>query len=136
MTIELWVLLGLALLLFAAIFVQQITMDKVYGTQYALSNRDGPARLSPDVERLGRLVRNHVEGLAVFTPLVLVATLTQTSNAFTQVAALVILAARILHFVFYALGVTPLRSVVWGIGFLLATPAFIFGLFRGIGLPF
>lgn len=137
MTLELWALLGAALTLFLSIFVQQITMDRIYGTAYALSNRGVlPADPSPTIERLTRLVRNHVEGLAVFATLVLIATAAGISNSFTQYAALAIVALRFLHFVFYALGITPLRSVVWGAGFLIATPAFIYGLVSEAGLPF
>ncbi|MEM9423069.1 MAG: MAPEG family protein [Pseudomonadota bacterium] len=137
MTIELWALMGAVLLLFVAIFAQQIAMDRIYGAKYALSNRDaldGP--VSPVVERLTRLVRNHVEGLAIFGSLVLIANAAEVSNSFTQVAALVIVSMRALHFLFYAFGITPFRSFAWGIGFLLATPAFIYGLVSSVGLPF
>lgn len=137
MAIELWALTGVVLILFVSIFAQQIIIDRKYGAQYALSNRDAlPTEESPVVARLTRLVRNHVEGLAVFAPLVLIAGIAGVSNSFTQIAALVILAARFLHFVFYAAGITPFRSFAWGIGFLLATPAFIYGLVSEIGLPF
>lgn len=137
MTLELWALLGATLILFLSIFVQQIAMDRIYGAKYALSNRDSvPGEISPTIERLTRLVRNHVEGLAVFGMLVLIASVAGVSNNFTQYAALAIVGLRFLHFIFYALGVTPLRSLAWGLGFLIATPAFIYGLIIGAGLPF
>lgn len=137
MTVELWALLGVVIILFLSIFVQQIVADKVYGTKYALSNRDALDREhSPTVERLGRLVRNHVEGLAVFAPLVLIASASDVSNTFTQIASIVIVVSRAAHFVLYALGVPVIRSLAWAAGFLLATPAFIYGLIAGVGLPF
>lgn len=137
MTIELWALFGASLILFLSIFIQQIAIDRAYGAKYALSNRaELPSEPSAIVERLTKLVRNHVEGLAVFGALVLIASAANVSNTITQYAALTILGARILHFLFFALGITPLRSFAWGIGFLLATPAFIYGLISSVGLPF
>lgn len=133
MTIELWALLGTTTILFISIFAQQITMDRVYGTAHALSNRDTtPDQRSTTVDRLTRLVRNHVEGMTVFAPLVIIASLADVSNGITQTAAMVIAGARLLHFVFYILAITPFRSLVWGVGFLLATPAFVYGLISGL----
>ena len=134
MTIELWALTGMAIMLFASIFAQQIAADKAYGAKYALSNRDAlPGPASPNVERLGRNVRNHVEGLAVVAPLILIAAIAGLSNPFTQGAAVAAVATRLLHFVFYALGVTLFRSIAWALGFLLAVPVFLFGLISGAG---
>ena len=134
MTIELWALTGMAIILFLALFSQQIAADRAYGAAYALSNRDAlPGPASPTVERLGRTVRNHVEGLAVFTPLILVAAAAGVSNPITRWAAIAAVAMRLLHFVFYAFGITPLRSFAWAIGFLLAVPAFVYGLISGLG---
>lgn len=137
MIIELWALLGATLLLFLSIFIQQIAIDRSYGAKYAISNRAAlPGESSALVERLTRLVRNHVEGLAVFVPLVAIAAIADISNSITQTAALVIVGARAAHFIFYAFGITPLRSLAWGVGYLLATPAFIYGLVSAVGLPF
>ena len=136
MTTELWALLGVAVILFVAIIAQQIVADLRYGVSWALSNRDiEPDDPSPAVERMGRLVRNHVEGIAVFAPLAIISALVGASNPITQIAALVYLASRTLHLIFYALGVTPLRSLVWAPGFMLALPAFVYGLLRATGLP-
>ncbi len=132
MSLELIALLGVTLVLFVAILVQQIGIDRAYGATFALSNRDSlPAEASPTVERLTRLVRNHVEGLVLFSALVLVGAVAGVSNRFTQYAALAILAMRLLHFVSYAFGVTPLRSFAWGIGYMVAMPVFIYGLISG-----
>ncbi len=133
MTIEIWALLSTTLLLYIAIFIQQIAKDKIYGVKYALSNRevvptDAPSAL---IERFTRLVNNHVEGLVIFAALVLMASVTGVSNTFTQYSAITIAIMRAMHLIFYALGITPFRSIVWGIGFMAATPVFVYGLISG-----
>lgn len=137
MTFELLALLGCTIILFVSVFAQQITIDRAYGAKYALSNRESaPEEPSPTVERLTRLVRNHVEGLAVFGSLVLIASISGVSNTATVYASAAIFVARALHALFFAFAITPLRSLAWGFGFLLATPTFIYGLISGSTLPF
>ncbi|MEO0376070.1 MAG: MAPEG family protein [Leptolyngbyaceae cyanobacterium] len=134
MTVELWALLGVTTILWLAIFAQQIQLDLAGGAQYALSNREqdhnfkGATALSG---RLTRNVRNHVEGLSLFTPLVLISVATNISNPWTRYAAIAFCAMRALHFVFYIAGITPFRSFAWGIGFFIAIGSFVFGLTTG-----
>lgn len=134
MTIELWSLLGVTAILWLAIFAQQIALDKAVGAKYALSNReqdhhfDGATLLHG---RLTRTVRNHVESLALFTPLVLIASVASVSNTWTQGAAIAFTVTRFLHFFFYAAGITPFRSFAWAISFFLAIASFTFGLVTG-----
>ncbi|MEL7070770.1 MAG: MAPEG family protein [Cyanobacteria bacterium J06581_3] len=134
MTIELWALLGATLLLWIAIFAQQIALDRAVGAKYALSNREqdhsfeGATRLHG---RLTRAVRNHVEGLSLFAPLILIASVAGISNVWTQYAAIAFFITRLLHLAFYAAGITPFRSFAWGIGFFFALGGFVFGLVTG-----
>ncbi|MEO0376824.1 MAG: MAPEG family protein [Cyanobacteria bacterium P01_A01_bin.17] len=134
MTIELWSLLSVIAILWIAILVQQIHLDKTGGAKYARSNREqghdfpGATALSG---RLTRNIRNHVEGLALFAPLVLMAAIANISNTWTQSAAIAFAVTRGLHFFFYAAGITPFRSFAWGIGFFLALGSFVFGLITG-----
>ncbi|MEO0520974.1 MAG: MAPEG family protein [Cyanobacteria bacterium P01_A01_bin.116] len=134
MTIELWALLGAVAILWIAIFAQQIALDKAVGAKYALSNREqdhsfeGATRLHG---RLTRTVRNHVEGLSLFAPLILTASVASISNVWTQYAAIAFFITRLIHFVFYAAGITPFRSFAWGIGFFFALGSFVFGLVTG-----
>lgn len=134
MTIELWSLLGVSATMWCAILIQQLQLDKVGGAQYALSNREqdynfkGATALTG---RLTRLVRNHVEGLVIFTPLVLRSAIADLSNLWTQTAAIAFGVTRVLHFVFYVAGITPFRSFAWGIGFFFALGGFVFGLVTG-----
>lgn len=134
MSIELWALLGVVAVLWLSILAQQLQLDLSGGAKYALSNRDQGHRFEGATALTGRLtrnVRNHVEGLAVFAPLVLIAAAADVSNAWTQRAALLFLMTRLLHFVFYSAGITPFRSFAWGIGFFIAIGSFAFGLVTG-----
>ncbi len=138
MTIELWALLGTTFILWLAIFTQQVNIDKNSGAKYALSNREQGHEFegaTKTTARLSRNVRNHVEGLAMFAPLVLIAGVAGVSNSFTQYAAVALLAFRFLHFVFYSFGITPLRSIVWGLGFFVAQGAFLWGLLATVSFP-
>ncbi|MEF3046867.1 MAPEG family protein [Pseudotabrizicola sp. L79] len=89
------------------------------GTRYTSGPRDtAPKRpLSALTGRLQRAMNNHFEGLILFTLAVVVVSLGGQSSAVTQTAAWVFLAARLLYVPAYALGLTPWRSVIWGVGF-------------------
>lgn len=133
MAYEIYALTGVTIILFVAIFAQQIAIDRIYGAKYALSNRESvPGDQSELVNRLTRIVRNHVEGIAVFAPLVLIAAVSEISNPFTRYSSLAIVILRLLHFLFYSFGVTPFRSFAWGLGFLIATPVFLYGLLSAV----
>ncbi|PZD72201.1 hypothetical protein C1752_03787 [Acaryochloris thomasi RCC1774] len=134
MTIELWSLLSVTAILWIAILVQQLQLDITGGAKYALSNREQGYSFKEATALTGRLarnVRNHVEGLALFAPLVLTAAIANISNTWTQSAAIAFSVTRGLHFFFYAAGITPFRSFAWGIGFFLALGSFVFGLITG-----
>ncbi|MEM9195213.1 MAG: MAPEG family protein [Myxococcota bacterium] len=133
MTVELWALLGVFATLWASLLVQMVALDRIAGTKYALSNRDSSTSdQSATLGRLTRVVRNHVEGLALFGTLVVLASIVEVSNPWTRNAALVFVAARVLHFIFYAAGITHVRSIAWAVGFFGALPAFVYGLLVGL----
>ncbi|MEO0986969.1 MAG: MAPEG family protein [Cyanobacteria bacterium J06639_14] len=134
MTIELWALFGATALLWMTIFAQQLALDKAVGAKYALSNREQDHNFQGATllhGRLTRTVRNHVEGLALFAPLILIAAVADVSNVWTRYAAIAFFISRLLHFFFYAAGITPFRSFAWGIGFFFAIGGFVFGLVTG-----
>jgi len=119
MTLELWTLLGATLLLWIAIIAQQLTLDKAVGAQYALSNREQGfdfAGATPLYGRLTRTVRNHVEGICLFAPLILIAAAADISNIWTRSAAIAFFITRILHFLFYAAGITPCAALPGALG--------------------
>ncbi|MEL6222891.1 MAG: MAPEG family protein [Cyanobacteria bacterium J06627_8] len=134
MTMELWALLGTTAILWIAIVGQQLALDKAIGARYALSNREQDHNFKGATllhGRLTRTVRNHVEGLSLFAPLILTASVAGISNLWTQCAAIAFCVTRLLHFVFYTAGITPFRSFAWGLGFFFAIGGFVFGLVTG-----
>jgi len=124
MTPELTVL-ALAVLLQGAQFVLYSALAQMQvGPKYAASPRDTPRELTGKAGRAQRALNNHFEGLALFTPAVLVITLADASTAFTAGCAWVYLGARILYIPAYLLGWAPGRSLIWFTGF-LATMALL-----------
>ena len=81
------------------------------GATWGLSNRDqafsGPAWL----DRAGRAHQNMVENLAPFAALVLVVHVTGRASDVSALAALVFMASRVLHSVFYLAGLVPWRTI-------------------------
>jgi len=110
-------LAGLLQALQYAIFAVPANIE--LGTRYTSSPRDTapPRPLSTLTARLQRAMNNHFEGLILFTLAVVVVTLGDQSTPTTQTAAWTYLGARILYVPAYALGLSPWRSAIWGIGF-------------------
>lgn len=128
MSIELWSLFAVGGMLFVTIAIQATYMDLTSGIPYVLSNRDTPQPEGGVLgQRLARAVRNQTEGSAVWVTLVLVALLTDTSNAFTYWASVAVIIGRVLYVPFYLFGPEPLRSAAWA-GFFVGTPVFVYGL--------
>ena len=112
--------LALAGLLQAAQFVVFAMPANVeLTTAFTASPRDSPPPrpLSKITARLQRALNNHFEGLILFTLAVVVVSLGQQSSGLTQTCGWVYLAARILYVPAYAFGLSPLRSVIWAVGF-------------------
>jgi uncharacterized MAPEG superfamily protein len=114
----------LALTLAALLQVVQYTLfaipaNRELGVGYTSSARDRPPsrQLSTTTARLQRAMNNHFEALILFTLAVVVVTLGGQSTATTQYAAYAYLIARIAYIPAYAFGLTPWRSVIWGVGF-------------------
>lgn len=136
MSIELWALLGCALVMFLSIGAQAIYLDIMAGAAYGLGNRDVPPSGYGEVGgRLDRNVRNQVEGLVLFIPLVVVSAAAGVSNPWTQKAALAYLITRFVYFLVYAAGIRVVRSVVWLSG-LIALLVYVIGILKQTGLPF
>jgi len=124
MTPELTALTLAALLQVVQYVLMAIPANLELGVGKALSPRD-PARLGGKFEDLvsvktGRLIRalnNHFEGLILFGIAVSIITLSNQSSAITATCAWIYLAARVAYVPAYVFGLTPWRSLIWGIGF-------------------
>lgn len=115
MALDLWALLACVIIFAIAIGWQGLHLDWYGGIAHGLSSRDTPP---PGIEqtiapRLNRMVRNHVEGLATFTPLVVVAHGADIQTGATGIAALAYAATRAIYTLAYPLGWTPWRSIIW-----------------------
>ncbi|MGO4381229.1 MAPEG family protein [Pseudoduganella sp. RAF19] len=87
------------------------------GAARTLANPD-PA-FPPDpvwAERARRAHANAVENLAVFAPVVIIASLNGVSTPATILAAKVYLAARLVHYVVYSAGIPVLRTLAFVTG--------------------
>jgi uncharacterized MAPEG superfamily protein len=114
MTTELMVLawacvLGIVQPIIAAEFEK-----RQYGTEWSFSSRDQPMPpWSPLVTRLKRAQANFLENFPVFIGAVLVVQLAGLSSAWTAAGALLWLAARIVYFAVYGIGIPYLRSGIY-----------------------
>jgi uncharacterized MAPEG superfamily protein len=67
-------------------------------------------------ERARRAHGNAVENLAVFAPVVLVVAITGANTPTTATAAQIYLAARLVHYVVYVLGIPIIRTLAFVVG--------------------
>lgn len=130
MNIELIALLVTGAMTYLTILFQQLNMSATQGADYSVSNRDKPIDETPLAGRLRRAAKNGVEAVAVFAPLVLVAHLLGVSNNWTEYASIAFLVSRLSYLPAYALGLVPIRTIVWSLGF-FALPFFAYGIFAG-----
>ena len=111
---ELIALLGAAGLLWSLTIVQTIEHLRSHGVRYTVGNRKNfSEQPSGYAGRLHRLVRNHVEGMAVFTPLVFAVLMLDASDVYTQIGAQMVFGGWVLHALLYALGIPLLRLIVF-----------------------
>lgn len=130
MTPELTVLALAGLLQAVQLALYAVPANRELGPDYTAGPRDAPPPrpLSPRAGRLQRAVANHFEGLILFTLAVVVVTLGAKASGFTAACAWVYLAARILYLPAYVMGLTPWRSVIWGVGFVATLAMIVAGL--------
>ena len=91
--------------------------------------RDAEPQFSPRTGRLRRAVNNHFEALAFFTIAVVLVQFTQSNGGLTATCAWLYLFARVLYVPAYALGWSPWRSLIFGVGFLATMLMILTALF-------
>lgn len=116
MTFELQMLVLATVVLFLTIGIQGILTPLNQGFAWGLGARDEARDPSVLQGRMRRAVANGIEAMALFTPLVLAATIAGVSNGTTQLGAILFVAARAAYPVAYALGIPVLRTVIWTVG--------------------
>ena len=128
MSIELQVLGWSGVLWVVLLGVAGTAANRQLGTGYLMGPRDEGRTLSGRPARLERALKNHGEGLLLFTVAVLVVSLGERTGPLTQLCAWVYLAARIAYAPAYAYGWTPWRTVFWAVGFLATLVMLLRGL--------
>ena len=120
MTHELTMVVYTAVLLFIMIGVQGGVGLLNNGLKWGGGARDDAAKPSVLHGRATRAVRNHIEALCMFVPIVLVLNAAGISNAATILWTKVFVGARLTYAILYWLGTPWARTIVWTIG-LVAT---------------
>lgn len=115
MTTELTMLVWTAALLLALVVVQAVVGVRAQGMPLAHSRDNLPAPTGFHARML-RVVDNHREGLTLFAPVVLAATLADVSTAETALGAQVFFYSRLAHAVVYMLGLPWILPLIWVAG--------------------
>lgn len=115
MTYELKILVWVVALLFALLSYQGALVPINHGFKWGLGSRDEPRTPTVSQERARRTIANHLEGMAMFVPLILAAHLAGISNEATVWGAGLFLAGRVAFAICYLAGIPMLRSLSWGV---------------------
>ena len=132
MSFELQVVAGSVLILFGLLMYQGALVPLNQGFGWGLGSRDGEPDYTAMQGRTRRTVTNHMEGMLLFIPLVMIVEMAALSSQLTEIGAAIYLAGRLAFVPLYLLGVSYLRSVFWGIallGTILVGYAVVVGLF-------
>lgn len=118
MSFELQVVAGSVLILFGLLMYQGALVPLNQGFGWGLGSRDGEPDYTAMQGRTRRTVTNHMEGMLLFIPLVMIVEMAALSSQLTEIGAAIYLAGRLAFVPLYLLGVSYLRSVFWGIALL------------------
>ena len=125
MTSELTIVVYAAILLFIMIGVQGGVGLLQNGLVWGGSARDVAAKDTLLHGRATRAVRNQIEALAMFVPVVLALSVAGISNEATILWTKIFVGARVAYALLYWLGTPWARTLVWGIGLLATVMLFI-----------
>lgn len=117
MTIDLWILLSLALLTELLTLPPLVARGSVPGgIKWIFYNRDTElAGVAPWGGRAVRAHSNLANNLAMYAVVIGTAHFTGSTNDLTQVAGIVLLIARVLHALVYVAGIPYLRTAVFAV---------------------
>ncbi|MES1197154.1 MAG: MAPEG family protein [Pseudomonadota bacterium] len=132
MSIELRLLAYSVALLFVLIMIQANVGILAHGSKTMAGPRDAMPADTTFQARTRRTVANHIENLAVFAPLVLIAAIAQVSNEWTVLGARLFFYSRVAHAILYLAGVPWLRALAWFIGVIGTVMIFLalFGILK------
>lgn len=124
MGVELTMLAYAAALLFGLVFIQVLVGVRSQGLIPLANSRDDLPPPSVFQARVKRVVDNHREGLTIMAPLILIAAITQSTNATTALGAQLFFYSRVVHAGLYLVGAPLVRPLVWGVGMVGTTMVF------------
>lgn len=116
MSVELTMLAFAVTLLIVLILVQAVAGILAHGLAAQAGNRDNQPPPTGFHARATRTVANHIEGLVMFAPLVLIGAAISVSTPLTVLGAQVFAYSLVAHAVIYLLGLPWLRPAAWGAG--------------------
>lgn len=116
MTIELTMLVWSTALLLVLVVVQAVSGVRAQGLVPLANARDGLPTPTGFHARMLRVVDNHREGLTIFAPLVLVASVAGVQTALTALGAQLFFYSRVAHAIVYVLGLPLIRPLIWSVG--------------------
>lgn len=122
---ELMMVVYSAIILFLMIGVQGAVGLLNNGLVWGGGARDVPPKPSVLHERATRAIKNHIEALCMFVPVVLALHVGGVSNEATMLWTKVFVGARAAYAVFYWLGTPWVRTLVWGAGLLATIMLFV-----------
>ena len=88
-----------------------------------------PGKLKGAIARAQRAMANHAENLILFAIAVVVVTLSDESTRLTATCAWLYVVARLLYVPAYVFGLAPVRSLVWGVGWVATLLMILAALF-------
>lgn len=113
---ELQMLVATCGLLLVLTILQGLRNIFVLGLPTAAGNQDDVPPWTGAHDRLNRAIRNLMEAMAIFTPLVLGVVAAGASTETTATGAQIFFSARFAHAVLYTAGAPYLRTVAWAAG--------------------
>ena len=98
------------------------------GVGWGLSNREKMPDVPPWVGRADRAQRNHHDNLALTATVIFMAQITGNADGITAISSIVVVTMRVLHGIFYMIGIPVLRSLAYFI-YILALLTIVWRLF-------
>lgn len=86
------------------------------GLVTAAGNQHGIAPWEGWNDRLNRAIRNQIEAIAIFAPVLLAVESANLTNDTTALGAQIFVVARIVHALVYTAGIPWVRTTAWAIG--------------------
>ncbi|BCD99324.1 MAPEG family protein [Marinagarivorans cellulosilyticus] len=116
MITEIQMLAGAGGLLLALTLIQGTRNVILLGLPVAAGNQHDIAPWSGWNDRLNRAIRNLIEAIAIFAPIMLAVHGLGLNNDVSALGAQIFLVSRIVHAVIYTLGVPWIRTLAWFTG--------------------